>query len=84
MLVLGLFHRGMSLSGTALLPPARQKAAREKAQKIGAELGCTTFSSRELIECLRRRPARRIVQFVDKFHVIYFIHNKNSTFSISN
>jgi hypothetical protein len=42
---------------------------RVKAMKLAQELGCNTQTSRELVDCLRHRPARMIVQQVATFQV---------------
>jgi hypothetical protein len=45
---------------------------REKAMKLAQELGCNTQTSRELVDCLRHRPASMIVQQVANFQVSLF------------
>lgn len=65
----GLFHNGMSLSGTALNCWAQTENSLEKSKKLGALMGCPTESTKEMVKCLRRRPARPIVQAVEKFMV---------------
>lgn len=60
----GLFQRGWSLSGSALCPWTQQEASLEKATRLAGVLGCPTNASRELVECLRHRPARAIVAAV--------------------
>ncbi|PSN43528.1 Venom carboxylesterase-6 [Blattella germanica] len=57
-----LFHRAVSQSGTALSPWAQVDAdtARERAIKLGNEVGCTEPS--KLINCLRKVPTRDLVQ----------------------
>lgn len=60
----GLFHRGWSLSGSALCPWTLQKAALAKAERLAGVLGCPTNATRELVECLRHRPGRTIVAAV--------------------
>lgn len=48
-----------------------------KARKLGAFLGCDDGNSRELVDCLRNRPARQIVEQVKHFQV-----NKISIFRV--
>jgi len=40
-----------------------------KARKLGALLACTGGTSRELVDCLRTRPAHQIVEQVKHFQV---------------
>jgi hypothetical protein len=42
---------------------------RGKAMKLAQELGCNTHTSREMVDCLRHRPANMIVQKVAIFEV---------------
>ncbi|XP_066996622.2 venom carboxylesterase-6 [Anabrus simplex] len=63
----GLFQRGMSFSGSALLCWAQAEALRNKAFKLGDLVGCNHQSSRDLVECLRHRPARLLVQQFEHF-----------------
>ena len=65
----GLFQRGISQSGTALCPWTQIENGRGKATKLAQELGCNTQTSRELVDCLRHRPAKIIVQKVAIFEV---------------
>ncbi|XP_039291964.1 venom carboxylesterase-6 [Nilaparvata lugens] len=67
----GLFHRGISMSGATLCPFPQVENSREKANRIGAELGCPTQSSQELIDCLRSRPARRIVRLIQPLFMVF-------------
>jgi len=49
------------MSGTVLNPWALIQEPRDKAFRLGAELGCKTTDSRELVEFLRTVPARDLV-----------------------
>ncbi|KAK9685539.1 Carboxylesterase family [Popillia japonica] len=60
----GLFHRGISMSGTALGPSKMQENALEKARIIGAHLGCTQESTKSLISCMNQRPTQEIVEAI--------------------
>jgi hypothetical protein len=42
---------------------------RVKAMNLAQELGCNTQTSRELVDCLRHRPASMIVQQATIFQV---------------
>ncbi|CAH0391006.1 unnamed protein product [Bemisia tabaci] len=61
--VVGLFHRGLSQSGTFLNPWAFSENNVEKSHGLAANLGCPTHNSAELVECLRSRPAESIVLY---------------------
>ena len=56
-LFLGLFHRGISQSGTALCPWAltRPGLAKKKAKKLGELLKCPTSDSQRLLKCLKEK-----------------------------
>ncbi|XP_043272746.1 venom carboxylesterase-6-like [Venturia canescens] len=63
----GLFHRGMSVSGTALDCWTQTEASREKAKKLGATMGCPTNNNEEMIRCLKTRPAKSIFETEGEF-----------------
>lgn len=69
----GLFHRGISQSGTNLAPwgaVAHKNVAQERAVKLGEMMGCELESSNfsAMIECLRKVPAKNITEaFYDFF-----------------
>jgi len=77
-LEIGLFKRGVSLSGTALCRWALAENVEEKSQQISSALGCTSGGSKEKLDCLRERPAQNIVALVEqlqvniKISIIYF------------
>ncbi|XP_011494688.1 PREDICTED: venom carboxylesterase-6-like [Ceratosolen solmsi marchali] len=66
-LSVGLFQNGMSISGTALDCWAQTENSSEKAKKLGTLMGCPTERTNEMVECLRQRPGRVIVQAVKDF-----------------
>ncbi|KAF4524672.1 hypothetical protein B566_EDAN009516 [Ephemera danica] len=67
---LGLFQRGISLSGTALCRWALADKAREKALQLAVSVGCpTNEGSRRLLNCLKSRPADRILMNVGQFQM---------------
>nr|CAD7443065.1 unnamed protein product [Timema bartmani] len=74
----GLFHRGMSYSGTALCPWTQAEELRSKANLIAASLGCQTSLSREMVACLRKRPAEKIVALTKELMV--WLYNPFSPF----
>ncbi|KAL7286274.1 hypothetical protein TKK_0019450 [Trichogramma kaykai] len=53
----GLFHAGMSFSGTALNPWAMAKNSSEKAKAIARLVKCPTDNSTSMISCLKEKPA---------------------------
>lgn len=65
--ILGLFHRGISSSGTALCNWALVEKPLVKAKRLGELVGCNDPSSKGLVECLRRRSAKQIIQAVKHF-----------------
>ncbi|XP_066589450.1 venom carboxylesterase-6-like [Prorops nasuta] len=56
----GLFQRGISLSGTALDCWTQTENSLEKAKKLASLMGCSTINNKEMIRCLRYRPARTV------------------------
>ncbi|GLH12015.1 Venom carboxylesterase-6 [Gryllus bimaculatus] len=69
----GLFKQGMSFSGSALTPWAQGYQHKEKTKKVADLVGCSTETSREMVECLKTRPARKIVEQTKHFQVWRFI-----------
>lgn len=65
----GLFKRGYSFSGSALCPWAFQRDGVEKTKRLAANLGCPNSDSKTMVKCLRRRPARKIVEQMKNFQV---------------
>lgn len=56
-----LFHRGMSISGTALNHWGLQKNALQKAKILAAALGCPTNTNKILVKCLKTKQAYAII-----------------------
>ncbi|GAB1859693.1 Carboxylic ester hydrolase [Camponotus japonicus] len=77
-LSVGLFRGGMSYSGTAFDGWTHAKNSLEKTQKLSALMGCPTTTSKDMIDCLRYRPARDIVQATSAF--MYFLYNPFTPF----
>lgn len=65
----GLFRTGVSLSGTALDPWTQAKNSREKAIKLGELMNCPTRDVRQMIKCLKDKPAHALVKAQIKFMV---------------
>ncbi|KAH1014979.1 hypothetical protein HUJ05_012772 [Dendroctonus ponderosae] len=57
----GLFHRGFSQSGTALLCWALAENPLEKARAVAKNISCPTLSTEKMVECLRSSDARKLI-----------------------
>jgi carboxylesterase type B len=66
-LVLGLFHRAIAQSGSALNPWAYDdpQTARRKAFRFAETLGCKTADSNEMLEFLMKVPAQCLVEAME-------------------
>lgn len=62
-----LFQGGISISGTAFDCWAQTEKSLEKAKKLATIMGCPTSSTRDMIQCLRYRPARALVEATKEF-----------------
>uniref|UniRef100_A0A182N7U2 carboxylesterase n=2 Tax=Anopheles dirus TaxID=7168 RepID=A0A182N7U2_9DIPT len=78
----GLFHSAVGHSGSALNPWVMVERAAEKAKLIAAGVGCASGgeSSKELLQCLRQRPAVDIVRQVPKLQD--FLYNPYSPLGV--
>jgi len=56
----GLFHRGISQSGTALAHWAVFDKPQEQAQRFAGQLNCPTTPSEEMVKCLKGIPPAEI------------------------
>lgn len=63
----GLFHRGISHSGSALQPWALSKHPLKQAQKLARLVGCPEEPSSELKACLKQRSAKGIGSKLKEF-----------------
>ncbi|XP_046428129.1 venom carboxylesterase-6-like [Neodiprion fabricii] len=63
----GLFRGGMSFSGTALHSWSLAEDSLEKTRKLATVVSCTTSNVKLMIDCMKARPADRIVQALEKF-----------------
>ncbi|KYM93602.1 PREDICTED: venom carboxylesterase-6-like [Cyphomyrmex costatus] len=68
----GLFRGGISFSGTAFDCWTQAENSLEKTKKLSTLMGCPTSTSRDMIRCLRYRPARAIVQCTSEFMPFFF------------
>jgi carboxylesterase type B len=73
-LLAGLFHRGISQSGTALCTwaLAANGSSSYQAKKLASLLGCPTSPTTDLVNCLRTKDARDSIatdkQFMVRMH----------------
>lgn len=65
----GLFHRAMSLSGTALGSWGVTGHGLEKAQRLAKYVDCDTTDVKDMINCLKSIPGPRLVSEMLKFMV---------------
>lgn len=63
----GLFHKGISFSGSVLPPWALPKNNTEKSIHTAALAGCPTENMEEMVLCLQKRPGRQIVEIARYF-----------------
>jgi acetylcholinesterase len=74
----GLFHRGISQSGTFLDPwaaVAHPGVAQKRSIRMGEMMGCQINGDNyeEMIECLRKVPAKNVTEAFYDFFVSYFL-----------
>lgn len=65
-LAVGLFHKGISESGSALNPWALAQNPFERAFNLGRVLGFNTNNTNDLLDFLRTVPAKKIVDGTQK------------------
>lgn len=69
----GLFHRGISQSGTALMSWSIQENALQKARKLAVSLNCKDADTKRFINCLKKIPVDRLIKHTkDFYHVAHF------------
>lgn len=71
----GLFHKGHSMSGSTLLPWTQAEKLREKTEVMATLLGCPVYTSKEIVDCLRHRPAKKIVELVKTYFMVRFLRD---------
>ena len=59
----GLFHRAIAESGSSLNPWSLFKSINETTNKLASNLSCPISPSKDLLGCLRGKPASDIVMF---------------------
>jgi carboxylesterase type B len=57
-----LFHRAIAQSGSTGCPWALQKSVGEYTRIIAKDLNCPTSNSRELLDCMRKTEAEKIME----------------------
>lgn len=69
---IGLFHRAISQSGSAIAPwvITAPMLARNRTNVLGILTGCPLTSSELLVRCLRDLPAEELLKVYPKFYVI--------------
>jgi len=65
----GLFNRGLSQGGTALNSWSLTKNSHENALKMGTKFNCTTKDTKDMVDCLRDKPAKDVVLAQGDFYV---------------
>lgn len=70
----GLFYRAISQSGNLMNPwadPAQKGIAKARALKLAELMNCSTSetSTKEIVECLRKAPADKIIGAIPEFLV---------------
>ncbi|KAJ4448842.1 hypothetical protein ANN_00233 [Periplaneta americana] len=68
----GLFHRAMSLEGTAINPWARSHNPLKQAQKQARVLGCPTDNTTCLVQCLKEVDAVELAEAIKPMFVKVF------------
>lgn len=76
----GLFHRGISQSGTVLNPWVLAENSLEKTKKISLNLNCTITTTGDMIACLKGKKAYDIVDSVKL--VMPWLYNPISPFGV--
>lgn len=76
----GLFHRGISQSGTVLNPWVLVENSLEKAKKLSLHLNCSILTTQSMIACLKEKRAYDIVASVKIF--MPWLYNPISPFAV--
>ena len=71
LLIQGLFHRAISLSGTAMdaWSEVPRRIAKDRGLSVARLVGCNYESVEETVKCLKRIPASELVKAQEKFSV---------------
>ncbi|XP_072398062.1 venom carboxylesterase-6-like [Diabrotica undecimpunctata] len=76
----GLFARGVSQSGCVLNPWVLMEEPLNHAKKVASLVGCPTESNEEMVNCLKTKPAKQIVNTVKQFQP--WLYNPFSPFGL--
>uniref|UniRef100_A0A1L8DJ96 Carboxylic ester hydrolase n=1 Tax=Nyssomyia neivai TaxID=330878 RepID=A0A1L8DJ96_9DIPT len=76
----GLFHRGFSQSGCALNPWVLAENSKSKVTTIAVKLGCPVRDNTKMIQCLKSKPADKVVQGARLF--MPWLYNPFSPFGV--
>ncbi|GAB0100184.1 Carboxylic ester hydrolase [Sergentomyia squamirostris] len=76
----GLFHRGHSMSGCALNPWVMMENGKKKATKLATHFSCSTDDPKQMIACLKTKPAEEIVKASKLF--MPWLYNPFSPFGV--
>uniref|UniRef100_A0A7G3ABR5 Carboxylic ester hydrolase n=1 Tax=Lutzomyia longipalpis TaxID=7200 RepID=A0A7G3ABR5_LUTLO len=76
----GLFHRGFSQSGCALNPWVLAENSKKKVTAIAVKLGCPARDNIKMINCLKSRPAEKVVRGAKLF--LPWLYNPFSPFGV--
>ncbi|XP_065212962.1 esterase FE4-like [Planococcus citri] len=68
----GLFQKGVSVGGTLLPPWTLPRNVTQKSTHLANLVGCPTNSTKDMVKCLRSRPARAITEQMRNFMVWRF------------
>ena len=66
---IGLFHRAIAQSGSTGCPWAIQKSVGEYTRILAEDLNCPTSNSRELLDCMRKTEAEKIMDSMKKLMI---------------
>jgi len=58
----GLFHKGISESGTAIKIWTLSKFPKEQSKKFASKLGCDAESTQEMVDCLKKLDGPSLVK----------------------
>ncbi|CAH1115869.1 unnamed protein product [Psylliodes chrysocephalus] len=64
----GLFHKGLSQSGTVIQNWALVKHPLSKAQTVARNLHCPTNSTKEMVACLKKTDAKKVILSMTKLY----------------
>jgi len=59
----GLFHKAISQSGSALKIWALSRNTLQQSRELSSAMGCPTFDTKAMIDCLKKVDARKLVSY---------------------